>query len=83
MRSDIFFQLYGITPLGIDFERRPVDYTTEKGFHVWINQGNDELPSFLDVPAGRVTDRGTGCNLALKVCYCSASKPPVMMTGLV
>jgi hypothetical protein len=41
MPSDIFFQLYGIAPLGIDYERRPVDYTTEKGFHVWINRGND------------------------------------------
>jgi hypothetical protein len=41
MPSDIFFQLYGIAPLGIDYEHRPVDYTTEKGFHVWINRGND------------------------------------------
>jgi len=35
MPSDIFFQLYGIAPLGIDYER--VDYTTEKGYPVWIN----------------------------------------------
>jgi hypothetical protein len=41
MPSDIFFQLYGIAPPGIDYEHRPVDYTTEKGFHVWINRGND------------------------------------------
>jgi hypothetical protein len=38
---EIFFQLYGIAPLGIDYEHRLVDYTTEKGFHVWINRGND------------------------------------------
>jgi hypothetical protein len=41
MPSDIFFQLYGIAPPGIDYEHRPVDYTTEKGFRVWINRGDD------------------------------------------
>ena len=41
MPPGIFFQLYGIAPLGIDYEHRRVDYTTEKGFHVWINRGND------------------------------------------
>jgi hypothetical protein len=38
MPSDIFFQLYGIAPLGIGYEHRPVDCTTEKGFQIWINR---------------------------------------------
>jgi hypothetical protein len=39
--TDIFFQLYGIAPLGIDYEHRQVDYTTEKGYRVWINRADD------------------------------------------